>query len=104
PSLFSNEDKQNLANSTTKIYTSRGGFPAFYVRVRFTEDQPSSSFFGGSKNENFVHIQIWHLARVFRCGNHKDAFLNLVDSVLNPVMQEKGADWEYTVNESPRDL
>ncbi|KAK3714250.1 hypothetical protein LTR37_007836 [Vermiconidia calcicola] len=104
PAFFSNQDKQDLATSFTRIYTERGGLPAFYVRVRFTEDAPSSSFSGGSKNDNFVHIQIWHLARVFRSNNHRDAFLNLVDGVLNPVMRHKGADWEYTVNESPRDL
>lgn len=27
-----------------------------------------------------------------------------MDKVLTPVMEAKGVDWEYTVDESPRDL
>ena|ERR1700761_3332008 len=101
--LFTDEEKHELAKAITPIYTA-GGIPAFYVRVRFTEDAPNSSFSGGEKDEKFVHLQIYHLARVMTTDKQKKGFLRAADRVLNPIMERKGLDWEYTVNESPRDL
>ena len=104
PNVLSDSEKASLAKAITKIYTEGGGLPAFYVQIRFTEDNPSSKFVGGEKHTNFVYLQIYHLARTFRSDEHKKAFLRMVDSVLNPVLVPKGSDWEYFVTESPRDL
>lgn len=101
--IFSEQEKQTLANSITKIYTA-AGLPPFYVRVRFTEHAVGTTFSGAEKDTNFVHLQIWHLARTFTGPEHKKAFLKKADAVLNPVMEGKGVDWEYTIDESPRDL
>ena len=100
-SMFSPGEKQDLAKKITKIYSI---LPPFYVRVRFTEDPLDSVFSGGEKETNLVHLQIYHLARHFQSTEQKIGFLKRVDAVLNPVMEAKGFDWEYTVNESPRDL
>jgi hypothetical protein len=120
--LFSTEEKQTLAQQITKIYSS-SGIPAFFVRVRFTCDPPDTVFTGGEKDAKFVHgnashwhlvpclvsgtsadlypllrtVQIWHLARNFTNSDHKNRFLKAVDVILNPFMESKGADWEYTV-------
>ena len=101
--LLSTEEKEDIAKSITKIYTA-SSLPAFYVRVRFNENQPSNVYSGGESHNKLILIQVWHLARQFTSDEQKKKFLQRVDAVLNPVMDEKGVDWEYFVNESPRDL
>ncbi len=119
--VFAAEEKQELAEQITKIYTATP-LPAFYVRVRFTEHAPGTTFSGGepdgspqgspdgetvsgeTANTGFVHLQVWHLARNFSGSEHKERFLRKVDKVLTPIMEAKGVDWEYTVDESLRDL
>lgn len=103
PNLFTTEEKQHIAKSLSPIYTS-AGIPAFYVRVRFIENQPANIYSGGESHDKLVLIQVWHLARTFQNDEYKQRFLNAVDKVLTPVMEGKGLDWEYFVNESPRDL
>ena len=97
------QEKERLAENITKIYTNVG-LPAFYVAVRFTERQPESSFVGGKKDSNSIHLQIYHLARHFTSDKHKKSFLDRADAVLNPVLEPKNIYWEYFVQESDRDL
>ena len=101
--LFSTEEKEHLAKSITKLYQA-SGLPAFYVRVRFNENQPTNVYTGGESDPGFIVIQVWHLARTMPTDEIKKRFLQGVDKVLNPFMEAKGLDWEYYVNESPRDL
>lgn len=99
--LFNPEEKQELAKKITQIYAL---LPAFYVRVRFTEHALGATFSGGEADTKFVHLQIWHLARHFQSTEQKQGFLKRMDAVVTPTMEGKGLEWEYTVNESPRDL
>ncbi|KAK5175787.1 uncharacterized protein LTR77_000927 [Saxophila tyrrhenica] len=99
--FFSPTEKHSLAQSITKIYSM---LPTFYVRVRFTELPADSYFTGGKPESNFVHLQIWHLARQLHGTEQRQGFLRKVDEVLNPVMEAKGCDWEYTIDESPMDM
>ena len=103
PNVLSDSEKASLAKEVTKIYT-KSGLPAFYVQVRFTEDTVNSKFVGGETHTNFAHLQIYHLARTFTSDEQKSRFLRRVDAILNPVLVPKGADWEYFIQESSRDL
>ena len=103
PGLFTEEDKQHLAKSLTPIYTS-AGIPAFYVRIRFQENQPLNIYSGGESHDKLVLIQVWHLARTMQGDEQKKQFLDAVDRILTPLMEKKGLDWEYFVTESNRDL
>ena len=100
--VLSFEEQHRLSKAITRIYT-RIGLPAFYVQVRFTEGQ-SSCFVGGNFTNQFVCIQIDHVARSFATNEQKERFLNKVDEVLNPVLKSKGVQWEYWIQEGPRDL
>ena len=92
-----------MAQSLTQIYTA-AGLPPFYVRVRFNENQPSNVYSGGEPHKELVLIQVWHLARQMTSDEQKKRFLAWVDSILTPVFEPKGVDWEYFVTETPRDL
>ncbi|CAI7666330.1 unnamed protein product [Penicillium palitans] len=82
----------------------RGSLPAFYVQVRFTEDTPGTAFVGGETHPNFVALTIYHIARAFKSDESKQQFLADVDTILNPVFESKGMDWEYWITEVSRDL
>ena len=103
PNAFTPEEKHHIAKSLTPIYTS-AGIPAFYVRVRFQENQPVNIYSGGESHDKLVLIQVWHLARTMEDDARKKRFLAAVDKVLTPLMEAKGLDWEYFVTESSRDL
>ena len=101
PSLFSAQEKQDLATAITNLY---GVLPAFYVNVRFTEHDRTSNFHGGKADVDFAIIRIEHLARQFSDSAAKKRWTNKIDEVLNPVMKPKVANWEYSILELDRDL
>ncbi|KAL2222620.1 putative oxalocrotonate tautomerase [Thermoascus aurantiacus ATCC 26904] len=103
PGAFSPEEKKDLAQAITRIYT-RLNLPAFYVNVQFFEMAPSDIYVGGESLSNFTTISIHHVARAFDSESSKQKFLGEVDSVLNPRLQPKGINWEYFVQEAPREL
>lgn len=103
PGLFTTEDKQYLSKALTPIYTS-AGIPAFYVHVRFVENEPVNIYCGGESHDKLVLIQIWHLARTMDFPEVQNRFLKAVDKILTPLLEKKGLDWEYFVTESNRDL
>ena len=61
-------------------------------------------YVGGEEHTNFAWISIQHIARSLDTTEKKEWFLRSVDEVLTPVLEAKGADWEYAVHETPRDL
>lgn len=103
PSLFSTSEKQELATAITKLYTGFG-LPAFYVNVRFTEEDSSSNFHGGVFYPNFALLRIEHLARQFDSDERRKRFLTRIDEILNPLLKSKDADWEYAILELDRNL
>ncbi|KAB8072799.1 putative oxalocrotonate tautomerase [Aspergillus leporis] len=103
PKILTDEDKHTLAQGITDLYTA-AGLPAFYVRIHFHEMPMSDTFIGGKPHPKSVDLTIYHLARVMTTDEQKKRFLDAVDAILNPVFEPKGIDWEYFVQELPRDL
>ncbi|KAJ5086144.1 hypothetical protein N7532_010915 [Penicillium argentinense] len=97
------DEKVQLAKSITQLYVSYG-LPPFYVQVHFIEDVPGTAFIGGEVHPNFAAITIYHVARSFPNDEAKQRFLSRVDSILNPILEPKGMDWEYFIAETSRDL
>ncbi|KAJ3952757.1 hypothetical protein N0V92_010789 [Colletotrichum tropicale] len=100
---FSPDDKEALAQEITKVYT-RIGLPAFYVNVQFFEMPAHDLYLGGARRSKFTTISIYHVARRFENELNQQRFLKKVDSILNPRLGGKGMDWEYFIQESPREL
>lgn len=101
------ESKQALTNDITSMYTPR--MPAFYVVVQFISMSPETFWVGGSsKTERpFIRIVISHVAITSKTTSEdEDAFFKrvtgLIDGVLQPHVEAKGYDWEYSVMETER--
>jgi phenylpyruvate tautomerase PptA (4-oxalocrotonate tautomerase family) len=101
------EDKAGLAAQITPIYTSIG-LPDFYVNVLFHPLPPSDLYIAAKPHNNFMRVQIQHIALHFENATNKkksqDLFLRTVDKILGPVCQKYGMDWEYHCFETPREL
>jgi hypothetical protein len=103
---FSPSEKSELAQLLTNLYV-KVLIPAFFVNVQFIELGPTDIYVGGEGRSSFskyTSISIYHPARGFDNDASKKRFLDKVDSILTPRFQEKGMDWEYFIQESPRDL
>ncbi|KAK3682217.1 putative oxalocrotonate tautomerase [Podospora appendiculata] len=104
------ESRQTLAADITRIYTD-AGLPAFYVVVNFVT-LPSSNIFVGAESpaagKPFIRISVDHIAVHF--GNYEDTaqrqlrMVTRVDQVLKPHVADKGYDWEFHIDETPREL
>ncbi|KAF2662143.1 hypothetical protein K491DRAFT_585581 [Lophiostoma macrostomum CBS 122681] len=101
--------KQALAAEITSIYTA-ASLPAFYVNVLFIPIPPSSFFIGGSNppgqdsSKPWIRITIQNIARKIPNPVVRDRFLARVDQALKPYIQDAGYDWEYSVEETSREL
>ncbi|OAL48541.1 hypothetical protein IQ07DRAFT_77967 [Pyrenochaeta sp. DS3sAY3a] len=119
PTAFATEEiRTAFAKEITSIYVG-GGLPAFYVNVVFQPIQPTSFFIGGvarpsphneanvpgPKSEKpFIRITIQNIARKIPNESLRDRFLERVDKALKPFIEDAGYDWEYSVEETSRDL
>ncbi|KAK3216290.1 hypothetical protein GRF29_8g2884852 [Pseudopithomyces chartarum] len=118
-STFTSEDeKSSLAQAITSLYTAVP-LPAFYVNVLFVPLDPTNIYIGGvarpsphsAANEPgpnssvpFIRLTIQHIARTLPNETVRDRFLNRIDEVLKPHVEDKGYDWEYSIEETSRDL
>ncbi|AEO68740.1 uncharacterized protein THITE_41800 [Thermothielavioides terrestris NRRL 8126] len=100
------ESKQALAADITALYTGFG-LPAFYVVVHFVEQPVRDTFVGGRNptGRPFVRVVIAHIA-VHQDGQAAQMRRTTaaLDAVLRPHIADKGYDWEYHVDETPRGL
>ncbi|KAK3368568.1 putative oxalocrotonate tautomerase [Podospora didyma] len=99
------ESKQALVSNITPIYTD-GGLPAFYVVVNFVQ-LPSSCMFVGGKPpvRPFIRITVDHLAVHFSDNvPRRERVLSRIDQALKPHIADNGYDWEYSIDETPREL
>jgi phenylpyruvate tautomerase PptA (4-oxalocrotonate tautomerase family) len=103
PGAFSPEEKKDLAQKLTKVYYR---FPDFYVNVVFLEIPPGDFFIGGEVRPEGVHITIRHAARHLGKEDQavRDEWIGRFDAVLTSFFSEKNLDWEYSVEDVPREL
>ncbi|KAL5378724.1 hypothetical protein DPSP01_008948 [Paraphaeosphaeria sporulosa] len=118
-STFTSEDeKAALAKEVTKIYTAVP-LPAFYVNVLFVPLPATSIYVGGVARPSphtsanhpgpessvpFIRFTIQHIARTLPNDEVRDRFLKTLDTTLKPFVADKGYDWEYSLEETRRDL
>jgi len=103
PSLFSSEDKQQISERITAIYT-KAGLPAFYVVVLFIPIESESFYVGGVPRNNFVRIIAQHLARQLPNDELKQKFIDKYEEAYAPFIKDRGYDWEIHVEEVPSDM
>lgn len=103
PNILSSDEKKEVSIQLTDIYTSRG-LPPFYVNIIFIETPPNCLFVGGEPQDKFVRICIEHIALHFPSDDRKRSYMKKLDSIIQPLFQSKGYQWEYHISETPRDL
>ncbi|KAF2833790.1 hypothetical protein CC86DRAFT_415772 [Ophiobolus disseminans] len=118
PSTFTTpEIKKEFAQAITAIYNTI--LPAFYVNVLFQPIEPSSFLIGavarpsphvaanepGQKSDvPFIRLTIEHIARSLPTPEIRDSFLKKIDAAMKPFIADMGYDWEYSIDETSRDL
>jgi hypothetical protein len=97
--------KQALAADITSIYTA-GGLPAFYVVVSFIPLSAGSCFVGGqAPSKPFIRLTVDHLAVHFVDDKARALrMITKIDQVLKPHIADKGYDWEFSIDETPREF
>ncbi|KAF0317092.1 hypothetical protein GQ607_015679 [Colletotrichum asianum] len=100
---FTADDKKQIADGMTKIYTSVG-LPAFYCHTHFIELAPENTYAGGQRQTNFTTVSIYHIARGFDNPEIEFFFFKALDDVLRPVLEPKGIEWESGIYEARREL
>lgn len=98
---FTAEDKQTLADRITDLYPS---LPRFYVGIIFHETQKESFFMGAKPKDNFVRIWMDHFARTLPTPEAKERWVRKADEAIAPFVRDRGYDWEFHIDETPRDL
>ncbi|OQE21856.1 hypothetical protein PENSTE_c011G06806 [Penicillium steckii] len=101
--IFTNEEKSQIAQKMTKIYTSVG-LPAFYCHTQFFELPPNSMYAGGETQTNLTTLSIYHIARGFPTKEVEYEFFQNLDDILRPILKPKNVDWELGIYEASRDL
>ncbi|CAM0138005.1 hypothetical protein VKS41_001226 [Umbelopsis sp. WA50703] len=102
PGIFSAQDKKEIAQRLTQIYTNVG-LPAFYVVVLFEELPLDSIFVGGEPAPKFVRVVSQHLARTMPTYEHKQKAVSGLENAFGPYVKDRGLDWEIHIEEVPRD-
>ncbi|TDZ54645.1 hypothetical protein CTRI78_v006107 [Colletotrichum trifolii] len=99
------ESKQAFVKDVTAWYM-RIGLPAFYVIVNFLPMAPGTIWKGAEiPSKPFVRMSMDHIA--VRLDDDADVYHRVTESfekLLKPHIADKGYDYEYHVDETPRDL
>ncbi|KAB8069649.1 putative oxalocrotonate tautomerase [Aspergillus leporis] len=99
--------KQALTEDITKMYTDVG-LPAFYVVANFMKLPVNDTWVGGKvkKDRPFIRVVIEHIAIHLPADNDAayKRTTSRIDQILKPHVADKGYDWEFHVDETPRKL
>lgn len=98
---FTAEDRQQLSARITAMYDR---LPRFYVGVVFQEVAADSFFIGGEPANNFVRIQVDHIARTLPKPEMRTWWIGQCEETLAPFIRDRGFDWEFHIDETPFDL
>ncbi|OZJ04313.1 hypothetical protein BZG36_03169 [Bifiguratus adelaidae] len=101
--VFSEDDKRQISQRLTKMYTDVG-LPPFYVVVVFLPSESEDLWVGGEKNDHFVRIVSQHLARTMPTDDVKVNAMDRIDEAFAPFVKDRGLEWELHIEEVERDL
>ncbi|MFG2730529.1 tautomerase family protein [Streptomyces canus] len=101
---FTPEDKEQLSEAITSIYTDTVNLPKFYVVVLFKDMPANTMYVGGKPANNFVRIRVDHIARQLEGAEIRAFCMAIIEEKLAPFVKERGYDWEVHLDETPMDL
>ncbi|NJO34869.1 MAG: 4-oxalocrotonate tautomerase [Rhodospirillales bacterium] len=98
---FSDADKAEIAEKITDIYSAI--MPRFYVGIVFQAIEAGNFYVGGKSADRFVRIVIEHIARSFPNIESSRRFIDGINALLKPFVEDQGFDWEFHIDETPID-
>ncbi|MEU2337253.1 tautomerase family protein [Streptomyces sp. NPDC006654] len=101
---YTPEDKQQLSEAITSIYTDYVNLPRFYVVVLFKDMPANTMYVGGRPADNFVRIRVDHIARQMDDPEMRAMCMAIIEEKLAPFVKERGYDWEVHIDETAMDL
>ncbi len=109
---YTEEEKVDLGDRITNIYSDNFDLPRFYTTVIFHDLKPASFLVGGEKRGKFVQVVIVHAARTAgqiadRLGvseaDVNNVFLKLAHEALEPYVPGRGYESELHVENVPHE-
>jgi phenylpyruvate tautomerase PptA (4-oxalocrotonate tautomerase family) len=109
---YTDEEKVDLGDRITKIYSDNFDLPRFYATVIFHDLRPASFLVGGEMRGKFVQVVIVHAARTAgqiaeRLGVEEsdvnNVFLKLAHEALEPYVPGRGYESELHVENVPHE-
>jgi phenylpyruvate tautomerase PptA (4-oxalocrotonate tautomerase family) len=109
---YTAEDKRDLGDRITNLYSDTFDLPRFYTTVIFHDLKPESFLIGGEQRAQFVQVAIVHAARTAgqiaeRLGVTEDeinnVFLTMAHGALKPHVADRGYEWELHVENVPHE-
>ena len=108
--VYTAEDKKAFAESVTTFYREVVGLPRFYTSVVFQEFDAENFLLGGEPTDDFVLIEVLHVARNMdelaeTLGETmtEDALYALMRhsfaEIIKPFVDDRGLRWETAVIE-----
>ena len=101
---YTSEDKEQLSQAITSIYTEYVNLPPFYVVIVFHETPNDTVYVGGTSTNNFVRIVTDHIARQMDTVEQRTLCMEVIEQKLAPFVKERGFDWEVHLDETAMDL
>lgn len=98
---FTDAEKSEIAKQITDIYGAI--MPRFYVGVIFQAIAPENFYVGGKPAHGFVRIVMEHIARSFPSIESSRRFIDRINALLKPYIEDRGLDWELHIDETPID-
>ncbi|MDV7089952.1 tautomerase family protein [Rhodococcus opacus] len=114
---YTSEEKADMARKIVDLYSSdfsqeNFGFvlPKFYTSVIFHEIKAESFFVGGEPRDQFVQIEVVHIARTVETSAAKlgitpeetlRRYFEQMDNVLKPYIADRGYELEFHAEPAP---
>jgi phenylpyruvate tautomerase PptA (4-oxalocrotonate tautomerase family) len=99
---YTDQDKEDFAKAITALYAAE--MPAFYCDVFFYEVEKKNAFRAGEPHDNFVRIQVEHIARSMNNKVIREFIMSMLTETIRPWLDGRGYLWEMSIEEMPRDL
>ena len=109
---YTADDKLDLGDRITRIYSDNFDLPRFYTTVVFHDLKPESFLVGGEQRGKFVQVAIVHAARTagqiaerleVTEADVNSVFINFAHESLKPYVADRGYEWELHVENVPHE-
>lgn len=102
---FADEEKREVSQRITDLYYAGTPFlPRFYVTVHFHALGANALFNSGEYTNDFVSIQVDHVARQMNDPEEEKKFVQRCKEAVEPLIKKHGLRWEFYIDQTPTEL